>query len=643
VRRWSWGDGTVHSISRADRPYPDAAGPRAGHRIGLLGPDRGLSRRRAGEELIVGSTQPGRRADLLIGVFWHAVDLLLAGDRRAPRVLTELRELLATGDHATVRCAAEAIEVMFDIRAGRLEHAQRRAAECGAVSAAVVAVTAGAHGAGGPDGLGSRPASQAPVPDPIGWYEAQLAAIRWYQGRIGELVPTLGARVRAGDATKGSVRYAYLSALATAAAAVGDRGQAAAALAVLRAGGLARLTRTGNWVLTMYGITEAAYALGDAATAAEAYDLLSPYAALPMTAGVGIVCYGSTRHALGLARLTLGDPDGAIGHLRAAVRDNLALGHWPAVALARHRLAAALARASDAEAWALAGREAAAARREALQLGMILPPVPVTLGPPRAAVLGPAAFGPDGMDQASSAGSTRSADAAGSTGSGDSATSAHPAPARPAWPGPADGQPGAHTPSAPVCRRDDNRWYLEFEGRHAVVEHCRGLAYLAVLLENPGREISAVDLAAGPAAPGTPPAATALDARTVAAYRRRLDALQQTLDRCDALGDRSGAIRAHAQRERLLARMRDAVGAAGRDRPAVEADERARIAVGKAIRRALARVRAADPLLGELLSATVRTGRRCAYLPLAPAAVRALHKAAGAATQQGPTQTARRG
>jgi hypothetical protein len=43
--------------------------------------------------------------------------------------------------------------------------------------------------------------------------------------------------------------------------------------------------------------------------------------------------------------------------------------------------------------------------------------------------------------------------------------------------------------------------------------------------------------------------------------------------------------------------------------------ERARVAVGKAIRRALARIAEADAVIGEHLRQTVHTGARCSYWP----------------------------
>ena len=88
-------------------------------------------------------------------------------------------------------------------------------------------------------------------------------------------------------------------------------------------------------------------------------------------ASLAVACFGSVQHALGVAMLTAGETERAAEHFRAAVRDNHALAHWPAVTLSRARLAQALGPAS-----AEAGRERAAAMREAEQLGMVLPEFP---------------------------------------------------------------------------------------------------------------------------------------------------------------------------------------------------------------------------------------------------------------------------
>jgi hypothetical protein len=204
-----------------------------------------------------------------------------------------------------------------------------------------------------------------------------------------------------------------------------------------------------------------------------------------------------------------------------------------------------------------------------------------------------------------------------------------------------------------TCRRVGKSWQVTAGGRTATVEHCRGLAYLAVLLANPGREVAAVDLAAGPgstsrrasaevaeaveAATASTPGQAILDDQALRRYRARLDELEAIIDRCDAAdspGDGTGGTggtgnstdftaagraiaQARAEQDWLRAELRSATGLTGRPRIFATGDERARIAVGKAIRRALTRIADADRRLGALLADSVHTGRMCSYRPYA--------------------------
>ena len=77
--------------------------------------------------------------------------------------------------------------------------------------------------------------------------------------------------------------------------------------------------------------------------------------------------------------------------------------------------------------------------------------------------------------------------------------------------------------------------------------------------------------------------------------------------------DRARQVR--AERDWLVAQLSSAAGFAGRTRAFPDQPERARVAVGKAIRRALARITEADGVIGEHLRQTVHTGVRCSYWP----------------------------
>ena len=474
----------------------------------VLGPDHGELRRRLSTELIAEAMRTGRRHDLLLGMLRHTVDLFLAGDPQAHRGLAELRTLLSEQNHRTVRYVLCAYGCMTDIRAGRLAKAEDHAAACRELG----------HDAGDPNA--------------IGWFNAQLGAIRWYQGRTGELVTPLRDAIC--TPTLAAVDDAHTAGLAVAAASTGDKRQAASAIARLRSRDLARLPRSSTWLITMYAVVEAASLLADKDTAAAAHALLEPYGQLPMMASLGVACFGSVRHALGVAALTTGDHDAAVTHLLAAVRANVALEHWPATVMSRMRLAQALEARSRRDDVAEAARERTVATREAAELDMPLPQYEDT---------------------------SRNTQARRVT-----------------------------------CARQGRRWLFRLGAWSVEVPHSVGMIHLATLLANPGSEVPAVELAGRP-----------FLAEAVADdYRVRLAALQREID-----GEGEHAERAQAELDRLLAELTAAVG----DRESHGSEERARISVGKAIRRAIARIEAVDPVIGRALSTSVHTGLRCYYRP----------------------------
>lgn len=313
----------------------------------LLGPDHGEVRRSLADELIGESAVTGQRVDLLLGLLWLTVDLLCAADRHATRPLAELKHALAEGGHLAIAYVVSAIDAMLTIRSGRLDEAEeaaQRSLRLGVMAGDVRART---------------------------WHTAHLVAIRWYQGRLAELVPTLTKL--ASSPTLRDVDDSCLAALAAAAATAGDLRTAAGAIATLRGRDLGELPRSSTWLVTMNAIVEAAYLLDDPDTSARVYELLKPYAHLPMVASLGVVCFGSTHQALGVAALTMGQLDVAVQHLRAAVRDNLALGHHPALISSRVRLAKALTRRDDPGDAVDALRTVDTATQESSALGLAIP------------------------------------------------------------------------------------------------------------------------------------------------------------------------------------------------------------------------------------------------------------------------------
>jgi tetratricopeptide (TPR) repeat protein len=191
-----------------------------------------------------------------------------------------------------------------------------------------------------------------------------------------------------------------------------------------------------------------------------------------------------------------------------------------------------------------------------------------------------------------------------------------------------DEQPGA---KRNVFSREGDYWSVVFDGHTARLRDLKGMRYLARLLTDPGREYHVLDLVGAETGRGlqitanreaaTLPrsafsdAGEMLDARAKAAYRRRLAEIEDDIEQASALGDAERAAQADAERDFLVRELARAFGLAGRDRRAASASERARVAVTRAIRHAMARIGEHHPQLGEHLSRTIRTGTYCAYFP----------------------------
>ncbi|HEU4947943.1 MAG TPA: hypothetical protein VFT31_12380 [Kribbella sp.] len=496
----------------------------------LLGPDHGALRRELATDLMAQSTRTGRRSDLLMGMIWQTVDLFLDADPHAERRLRELQLLLEQDGHLAVGFVADALEVMLAIRAGELGRAEKLAQAC------------------------AERGMAAGDADATAWHAAQLVAIRWYQGRITDLLPMLTNLVH--SPTLSAVDSSMFSALAVAAAVNGDRRTAAGALARLTGRDLSDLPRSSTWLVTMYGVVEAAHLLGDATTSSHAYELLSPFADLPMMASLGVACFGSARHALGVAALTMGDPQTAADHFHVAVQQNLALGHWPAVVASRLRRVEALGLGAQSSDPGMARRELADAMAEATAMG-----IPVRGGDREALEV------------------------------------------------------------SVTCTRQGRGWKVQCGDRTAIVQHSVGMLHLAVLVANPGQEISSADLVAGlsvlkEAGAGLPASPQpVLDRAAVRDYRSRLSQLRAQIDDWESKNETEPLAAARAECDWLMRELAAAAGIGGDIRRFPDGHERARVAVGKAIRRAMTRVAEADAAIGEHLRRSVHTGVRCSYSP----------------------------
>jgi predicted ATPase/class 3 adenylate cyclase len=188
--------------------------------------------------------------------------------------------------------------------------------------------------------------------------------------------------------------------------------------------------------------------------------------------------------------------------------------------------------------------------------------------------------------------------------------------------------------------REGDHWALRYRARETRLKHTKGLGYLAVLLEHPGTEIhvlemgAAVDGAPAPtgrrAEPMTDDAAGAgagLDAQAKAAYRARVQELQNEIEQARDWADDERVARAQDELGFIARELSRAVGLGGRDRPTASQAERARQNVGRAVHKAVRQIAAALPELGAHLERAVSAGAFCSYRPDPEPAIAVLPRA----------------
>ncbi len=150
-----------------------------------------------------------------------------------------------------------------------------------------------------------------------------------------------------------------------------------------------------------------------------------------------------------------------------------------------------------------------------------------------------------------------------------------------------------------------------------VVRDLKGYRYIGRLLAEPGREFHAADLARLEA--GSDPGLhidrgiPVLDDRAKAAYRRRLDEIDDDIADAHADNDVGRAELAERDRDYLIAELKRATGLGGRDRVALDDAERARVSVTRSIRYSLARLAESSPAVAQHLRQHIQTGTFCRY------------------------------
>jgi tetratricopeptide (TPR) repeat protein len=414
-------------------------------------------------------------------------------------------------------------------------------------------------------------------------HQGQVAALRWEQGRLGELrAAWRGVEDQFPRTAKGVL------ALADAELGVSDDARRGLQSLVRQ---ILQLPQSNISPGTLALACLVATKLSDSKAARSLYPVLLPFAGhvVAITVPHPLVCLGSASFYLGLLATLTARWAEAGDHFEAAIRAHDQLGARPLLARTQYEYARMLL---------CRGQDADRSRALGLLDGAFA----------TASSLGMAAV-TEGIQ------ALRGVEAGGTLAAGPGSLAAAPELSR------------------NVFRREGEYWTVAYEGSVVRLKDSKGLRHLARLLAHPAQEFHVTDLEAaarGAALPGQGEradrrelvprpdlgdAGELLDAQAKAAYKARLDELRVEVDEAEGFNDAVRATRARQEMDFLVGELARAVGLGGRDRRAASHAERARLNATRAIRAAMANLARANPALGRHLAATIRTGRYCSYTP----------------------------
>jgi tetratricopeptide (TPR) repeat protein len=405
--------------------------------------------------------------------------------------------------------------------------------------------------------------------DPAVWqtYCGQAFVARRETGGLGE---RLEASIAGFDEAYPGM-HSWRCALAAAHADAGRIEAARALLERIASRNFTDIPRDVHFFPALAMLAEAVHMLDDRARAAQLHPMLLPYADRNVVASWWSPTYvGSVARYLGLLAMTAGRPRDAAAHFDLAIAANARMGLRGQLAHTKVDYARLLL-AGEPPATEEALRLIAEARETADELGL-----------------------------------TRLRDRIASL-----TIPRHTAP---------DDAPPAE--QIAILRRDGEQWTVGIGSERLQLKDGPGLAYLATLVQEPGREFHVLDLAAGRDAAGEAmvrpyegDAGEMLDPAARTAYKRRLVDLEAEIDEAERFNDAGRLARAREERDFLTAELARAVGLGGRSRRAGSASERARINVTRVLGRTIDKIAEASPTLGQHLAAAVRRGTYCSYAP----------------------------
>jgi DNA-binding SARP family transcriptional activator len=269
----------------------------AARRRAFWGPQYLEQRLSDSTELLTLARESGDLELQLQGHAWLVVDLLEHGYTGA--VDAQVEAFTAGAERLRqplYRWNAAVWRAMRALLAGRLEEADRLAAE---------ALATGSH-----DETVTAPQ----------YYAGQVLTIRREQGRMAELEEAARTMV-ASNPSRPTWRIALAALLVETGRAEEGRDE----FDTIAAQGFRDIPEDGEWLTEITLLADCCADLGDRAHAAQLYELLLPYSEVNIVIGLAAVCMGSAARYLGRLAATTGRSEAATDHFERALQANAAL------------------------------------------------------------------------------------------------------------------------------------------------------------------------------------------------------------------------------------------------------------------------------------------------------------------------------
>ena len=187
-----------------------------------------------------------------------------------------------------------------------------------------------------------------------------------------------------------------------------------------------------------------------------------------------------------------------------------------------------------------------------------------------------------------------------------------------------------------VFRQSGDMWEIAYtDGKGFHLHDLKGLHYIAYLLDNPGKEVSALDLEKshpdspddtqamqisaaqldenGLATSSTDDRQPVMDAKYEQDIRAKLEGLDEERDRMTVLENYVRVAEIEDKKDEIIRQLQSAKGLHGKSRIFANQNERCRKRVTEAIRTSLVKLRTNHKELGEHLDASIKTGGYCSY------------------------------